>query len=192
MIQYMLDTNTVSHALRGQASVRAQLTKLPIGAMCISVITEGEYFYRLARRPEATQLAATVREFLSRIDILPWDSNAAVAYGTLRARLQAQGRGLGNLDMLIAGHAIAADATLVTNDAAIRTASTACALLIGSRQNNRDYAGVPRSAGSGFRPVPRLTILVTREVSPRFAGRTLIAAATGGLAAVTRAVEKEC
>lgn len=64
-----------------------------------------------------------MREFLLRVAVLPWDRDAAASYGTVRAALERNGRGLGALDlgaldMLIAAHALAADAVLVTNDAA--------------------------------------------------------------------------
>lgn len=49
-----------------------------------------------------------------------WDSAAAAAYGTLRARLEARGTPLGNLDTLIAAHALATDSLLITNDTALR------------------------------------------------------------------------
>lgn len=48
--------------------------------------------------------------------ILPWDSEEAIAYGDLRANLEFPGRTLGNMDILIAAHAIAVKAVLVTND----------------------------------------------------------------------------
>jgi tRNA(fMet)-specific endonuclease VapC len=117
---YMLDTNTVSHLIRGNTAVRAQFQKVSMAELCISAITEGELRFGCAKRPESQRLHAIVREFLSRLDILPWDSAAAEAYGALRASLEGEGRGLGNLDMLIAAHAISAGATLVTNDAALR------------------------------------------------------------------------
>ena len=59
---------------------------------------------------------SAVREFLMRIDVLPWDSAAATRYGVLRAALEFSGAPLGNLDTLIAAHALAADAILVTHD----------------------------------------------------------------------------
>ena len=49
---------------------------------------------------------------------LAWDSAAATRYGALRAVLEANGTPLGNLDTLIAAHALATAAILVTNDQA--------------------------------------------------------------------------
>ena len=56
--------------------------------------------------------------FLASIRILPWGSNEAEAYGELRAKLEAAGLMLGNIDMMIAAHAVTTNAILVTNDKA--------------------------------------------------------------------------
>jgi tRNA(fMet)-specific endonuclease VapC len=117
---YLLDTNTVADIVSGRSkAARQTMSQLidhsPIG---ISVITEAELLYGLARKPEAIRLRAGIEALLSAIQILPWDSAAARAYGTLRARLAAAGKSLSNLDMLIAAHAVATDAILVTRDGA--------------------------------------------------------------------------
>jgi tRNA(fMet)-specific endonuclease VapC len=117
---YMIDTNTVSYIVRGRsAAARARLAGLrdhEIG--CLSVITEAEIRYGLARTPNAHVLRVAVEGFLSKIKILPWSGEEAIAYGNLRAKLEAMGRTLGNLDMLIAAHAVSVGAVLVTNDKA--------------------------------------------------------------------------
>jgi len=115
----MLDTNTVSrHLLREHPAVVRRVVAAPMASLCISAITEGELLFGLAKRPEAKRLHLAVREFLRRVDVLPWDSAVAERYGTLRAELHQQGRSLAPLDLLIAAHAVSADAVLVTNDRA--------------------------------------------------------------------------
>jgi len=52
------------------------------------------------------------------VTILPWDSDAARRYGLLRATLEGEGQPMGNLDVMIAAHALAVGAVLVTNDQA--------------------------------------------------------------------------
>jgi tRNA(fMet)-specific endonuclease VapC len=115
----MLDTNTVSHLLKGHPAVARRLIAVPMISLCISAITEGELLFGLAKRPAAKQLHVAVREFLKRVDVLPWDSIAAEHYGTVRANMAAQGKVLSPLDLLIATHALSVDAVLVTNDQAI-------------------------------------------------------------------------
>jgi tRNA(fMet)-specific endonuclease VapC len=119
MIRYMLDTNTVSHLLKGHPAVTRRLISVPMASLCISAITEGELLFGLAKRPAAKQLHVAVREFLKRIDVLPWDSAAAEYYGIVRANMAGQGKVLSPLDLLIATHALSVDAVLVTNDQAI-------------------------------------------------------------------------
>lgn len=120
MKRYMLDTNTVSHILRSHPKVVRRLVDVPMGALCISAITEGELHFGLAKRPAAAQLHLAVQEFLRRIEVLPWDSTAARCYGSVHAAMARVGRVLGPLDLLIATHAASVDAVLVTNDQALR------------------------------------------------------------------------
>jgi tRNA(fMet)-specific endonuclease VapC len=118
---YLLDTNTVSHIVRGRSpAARARLAGLgPHEVASISSITEAEIRYGLAKRPHAHALAVAIDGFLAKVPMLPWDRDEAVAYGRLRARIEAAGKALGNLDMLIAAQAIARGATLVTSDTAL-------------------------------------------------------------------------
>ncbi len=117
---YMLDTNTVSYILKRKSFAAreklAGLAKSEVG--CISAITEAEIRYGLAKTPGAHHLLTAVEGFISKIQILAWGRKEARAYGVLRAKQEASGKILGNLDLLIAAHAIAVGATLVTSDKA--------------------------------------------------------------------------
>ena len=57
-------------------------------------------------------------EFLDRVDIIPWDDAAATAYGPFRAKCNTKGVSLGSMEMLIAAHAVAVGAVLVSDDRA--------------------------------------------------------------------------
>jgi tRNA(fMet)-specific endonuclease VapC len=116
MTRYMLDTNTVSKLIKGHPLVAERLLAVPMASLCISAVTKGELMFGLARRPEAARLHALVREFLQRVDVLPWDGAVADDYGLLRAQLAAQGKSLGALDMLMAANALGTNAILVTSD----------------------------------------------------------------------------
>lgn len=118
---YLLDTNTASFIIRGgPPHLLTQLQAQPVSSIGISAITEAELRYGLARKPGATTLAAAVSAFLRHVQAMPWDSEAAVGYGALRAALEAAGTPLGGMDTLIAAQALAIGATLVTNDQAFR------------------------------------------------------------------------
>ncbi|MCK9188937.1 type II toxin-antitoxin system VapC family toxin [Acidithiobacillus sp.] len=114
----MLDTNTVSHLLREHPVVTKRIVTVPMASLCISAITEGELLFGLAKRPVAKRLHVAVREFLRRVDVLPWDNSTAEHYGVVRADMERRGRILASLDLLIATHALSVDAVLVTNDRA--------------------------------------------------------------------------
>ncbi|MGH9493793.1 MAG: type II toxin-antitoxin system VapC family toxin [Candidatus Sulfotelmatobacter sp.] len=116
-VRYLLDTNMASYVIKGNlAHVRENLRRVPMSEVSVSTVTEAELRFGVARKPQATRLQLAVDEFLLRVDILPWDSEAARHYATLRAALEDSGTPMGNLDMMIAAHALATGATLVTHD----------------------------------------------------------------------------
>ena len=116
----MLDTNTVSHIVRGRsllARARFEAMSTPYRP-CISAITEGEIRYGLAKNPAANAFRLLMEEFLAKLQTLPWGTAEAATYSALRAEMRAAGKALENLDMLIAAHAVATGTTLVTSDKA--------------------------------------------------------------------------
>ena len=115
--RYMLDTNTAGYIIRGEpAVVREHLLNVVMANVCVSAITEAELLRGVARKPEAKRLPLAVKEFLLRVEILPWDSDAADAYAQLRTACENEGKPLGAMDMLIAAHCVAVGAVLITND----------------------------------------------------------------------------
>ena len=106
-----------SYAIKGTSpEVRQRLASLPMDSILISAVTQAELYYGLARKGHPPALAKLVREFLLRVQTLPWDSEAATVYGDLRMSCAALGVTLGAAELLTAAHAVAAKATLVTHD----------------------------------------------------------------------------
>lgn len=119
MQRYMLDTNTASYIIKGEpAVVREHLLQVPMASVCISSITQAELLCGVAKKPKAKHLPIAVKEFLMRVEIMPWDSDAAEVYARLRASSESEGKPLGTMDMLIAAHSVSVGATLITNDQA--------------------------------------------------------------------------
>lgn len=117
--RYMLDTNMASYVIKGTfPSIREKLVSVPMANVCISAVTQAELLFGLAKKPEASKLKVVVHEFLLRVDILPWDSEAAECYAHLRSQLERDGVPLGSMDMMIAAHSMATGTVLVTNDQA--------------------------------------------------------------------------
>jgi tRNA(fMet)-specific endonuclease VapC len=119
MTAYLLDTNVASHIIKGDRhDILRRLRAVPIDELAVSSVTEAELLYGVAKRGRPPALAQRVREFLLRVDVLDWDRDAAQAYGDLRARSESRGVSLAPLDMMIAAHALAVGAVLVTRDKA--------------------------------------------------------------------------
>jgi tRNA(fMet)-specific endonuclease VapC len=119
--RFLLDTNTISHVARNRSADARRLFKEAARELTvsISVISEAEILHGFAKRPGHHAFQA-MRDILDQIPIIPWTSDTASVYGQLRARNQAEGISVGPLDMLIAAHALAINATLVTSDRALR------------------------------------------------------------------------
>lgn len=106
MSTYLLDTNIASHIIKGDIPrVRERLVAVPMHCVAVSVVTQAELLYGVAKRGHLQGLATKVREFLARVDVLPWTTAVAEVYGELRASCEAGGVPLAPLDMMIAAHA---------------------------------------------------------------------------------------
>jgi len=118
-LRYLLDTKVVSHIMQGRdAALLARLTALPVGQVVISSVTLGELEYGILRKGNPQRLRDALVQVLLRVDVLPWDARVATCYGELCSTLETQGISLSDFDMMIAAHALAVDATLVSRDKA--------------------------------------------------------------------------
>lgn len=116
--RYLLDTNTVAfHIRRSSSSLQRRLRRIPATRLALSVVTEMEIRYGLARNP-SLRIAPLIEAFLAGITILPLTSDVAKQYGRIRATLEKAGSPIGPLDLMIGAHALALGATLVTNNTA--------------------------------------------------------------------------
>jgi len=116
-MRYLLDTDCCVELLRGRAPrAVARLSEIGLDRAHISTITVGELLAGAARSSDAPKNAAGVVRFCASLQIAPFDDRAAASYAMARARLAAKGTPIGPLDTLIAGHAMALDATLVTGN----------------------------------------------------------------------------
>ncbi len=114
---HMLDTDTASYLIKGKSpAIEAKLAALAPTTVCISVMTRAELQYGLKRLPADHRLHLVVRQFLKIVRILPWDADAADWYAEIRHQLASTGQPIGEMDMMIAAHALSAGAVLVTNN----------------------------------------------------------------------------
>jgi len=119
-IIYMLDTNICSFIMRERpASVLERLQEAAQGQhqIVISVITYYEILLGTVGRNASPRHARLVDAFVTRLStILPWEAAAAEKAVALKQDLAAKGTPIGGNDIMIAGHALAAECVLVTNN----------------------------------------------------------------------------
>lgn len=113
----MLDTNIISDLIRNpQGKAARQIGRIGGDTICTSIIVAAELRYGCARTGSKRLLSA-VEDLLAEIDVMPFDSPADTIYGEIRAQLDAIGKPIGGNDLLIAAHALAIDAVVVTANA---------------------------------------------------------------------------
>jgi tRNA(fMet)-specific endonuclease VapC len=113
--KFMLDTDSVSFALRGQGGVAARILDHRPSEICISAVTLAELRYGADRR-QSKKLHALIDAFISNVAVMPFDDACATQFGVIAGDLAERGSPIGELDALIAAHAMALDLTLVTNN----------------------------------------------------------------------------
>lgn len=114
MTRYLLDTNIISDIVRNPQGRAAQrVVAAGEDAVCTSIIVASELRFGCAKSGSKRLLRA-VEALLGEIAVLPFDVPADAAYGGICAALEAAGRPIGGNDLLIAAHASALGATLVT------------------------------------------------------------------------------
>jgi len=77
----MLDTHMASYVIKGHPpEARQRLAALPMESIVVSVVTQAELLCGLARKGHPAAFSRLIREFLVRVQVLPWDGAAAARY----------------------------------------------------------------------------------------------------------------
>jgi len=115
--KYLLDTNICVY-IRQQKPVELlrRFEKLRAGEAAVSIITYGELMYGAEKSLHRTAALERFRELALLISPLPLPETAGPVYGKIRAELETRGEMIGNNDLWIASHALAAQLILVTNN----------------------------------------------------------------------------
>jgi len=115
-MRYLLDTNIVSDLVRNpQGSVAQRIRKVGEKRVCTSIIVAAELRFGAAKKGSAL-LSSQLEAVLAAIDVLPLETPADEAYGTIRAKLEKMGRPIGGNDLLIASQAVTLGYTVVTDN----------------------------------------------------------------------------
>jgi tRNA(fMet)-specific endonuclease VapC len=111
----MLDTDSVSYAIRGACRVAERIVAHSPSELCISAITLAELRYG-AERLNSQKLHRAIETFVRSVNAVPFDEDCAATYGRIGVKLAAKGETIGDIDTMIAAHAVVLGVTLVTNN----------------------------------------------------------------------------
>jgi len=113
---YVLDTNTLIYYFKGQGQVAQNLAKIPAQEIIIPTIVLFELQVGIAKSTSPAKRTQQLQQILNRVNLVSFDKDAAVAAAKIRADLEQKGTPIGSIDVLIAGIAVAFQATLVTHN----------------------------------------------------------------------------
>lgn len=114
-MEYLLDTDSVSYALRAQGRVHERINGIAPHKIAISSITLAEL--RLgAVLKNSKRIHRSIDNFIGSIKVIPFDASAADEFGRLNSLLRKRGTPIGDFDVLIAAHAVSLGCTMVTNN----------------------------------------------------------------------------
>jgi tRNA(fMet)-specific endonuclease VapC len=116
-MKFMLDTNTCIYIIKHHPpEVKKKLERIPVGEVAVSSIVLAELWYGIERSAQRKNNEVALGDFLQYVAALDWPIQAAPIYGRVRGRLAKKGTPIGANDLLIAAHALALDAVLVTDN----------------------------------------------------------------------------
>jgi tRNA(fMet)-specific endonuclease VapC len=115
--RYLLDTNICIYIRQEKPEqVLRRFRKLRPGEAVLSVITYGELLYGAAKSAHRAAALERLRDLVRLLPAMALPESAGETYGAVRAELESKGEMIGNNDLWIAAHALAAGLTLVTNN----------------------------------------------------------------------------
>ncbi len=115
-LRYLLDTNLCIRVLRDRPPAIRERFNSEADGLCISTIVLTELLHGAAKSARPEDNRREVERFCARLEVLPFDADAAAHAADIRAALERQGRTIGGYDLLIAGHARSRGLVVVTNN----------------------------------------------------------------------------
>jgi tRNA(fMet)-specific endonuclease VapC len=116
MLKYLLDTNIVIYVLKRRPKEVLTIFNANASRMAISSITLSELIYGAEKSLNTDKNLEAVEEFVSHLEVLPYDAKASQHYGQIKAALEKKGQIIGENDIHIAAHAISHGLILVSNN----------------------------------------------------------------------------
>ena len=115
-MKYLLDTNICIYAQKRNPAILSHMKEAWQEGIAISAITLAELEYGVQHSASPERNAIALAKFLSIVEILPFDSSAAIEYGEICSSLRKNGTPIGTMDMLIAAHGRSEKLTVVTHN----------------------------------------------------------------------------
>ncbi|MFM7408864.1 MAG: type II toxin-antitoxin system VapC family toxin [Cuspidothrix sp.] len=113
---YVLDTNTLIYYFKGQGQIAQNLAEIPAQEILIPTIVLFELQVGIAKSTSPIKRTQQLQQILNEVNLVSFDKDAAFAAAKIRADLEQKGTPIGSIDVLIAGIAVALQATLVTHN----------------------------------------------------------------------------
>ncbi|WP_414527057.1 type II toxin-antitoxin system VapC family toxin [Nodularia chucula] len=113
---YVLDTNTLIYYFKGQGQVAQNLANVSAQEIIVPTIVLFELQVGIAKSTSPGKRSQQLQQLVSRVKLVAFDRDAALAAATIRAELEKQGTPIGQIDVLIAGTAVALEAILITHN----------------------------------------------------------------------------
>ena len=115
----MLDTDTCIFLMRGESEkLKSKVQAIPLQQQVISAVTFAELTYgvQVSAVAKRHQNQKVLDSLVLHLAVLDWPRTAATYYSEIRADLKKRGAQLGAADLMIAAHARAIGAVVVTNN----------------------------------------------------------------------------
>jgi len=111
----MLDTDISGYIIKKRPASLLERFATHAERLCVSVITAAELQFGAEKAGRAA-LTALVQEYLERVAVLDWTQGVVAHYARIRTVLERSGKPIGNMDLLIASHALSERYAVVTNN----------------------------------------------------------------------------
>lgn len=116
MLRYMLDTNLCIRVLRDRPQALRLRFNAEAEGLAISTIVLTELLYGAEKSARPVENRQEVLRFAARLEVLPFDDQAAAHAAEIRASLERRGQMIGGYDVLIAGHARSRGLVVITGN----------------------------------------------------------------------------
>ncbi len=114
---YLLDTNIISYWMRGDPQLINKIKSHSPSDLSLSTITLAEIYYGIEKSPVKKRERRLKIEYIkSELDVFPFNEQAAIKYGAIRAALEKLGKPISERDTQIASIALANKLCIVTHN----------------------------------------------------------------------------